>query len=351
MQNSSDHAGDATEALRNSMRALATSVPESLPAMAKDVGVLCKILRNPAETPEEPKFRTIKLTNPTIARVLAHTGVRAVLEACGFAEDAAGQLLTLSSVDMSLLQRIVKGTEEVRDMLQELHYLHAGVPSLVHASGWSADGASKAFVKACLTALREPQSRGTWVERLHHVLSAPEMHECRAVLSSVHSAVVHAVRQLALELINGQTIVHDVAALMHANKCLALLCPPGEAQTLDARLDFCYACLEAALPMDDELMELRLKLAKGSRTRPNPSATHCACAARAHTHTWTWRMQPVHVRAAEPLLAALRRSSISRMEASRMQASRMAAISSARRSPPSAPSPRLASAAACCGSS
>ena len=71
---------------------------------------------------------------------------------------------------------------------------------------------------------------------------------------------VPTVREVILQLIrNG---AHDLHTLVLANKCFALLWPPGQKRTLDGRLDFCYACLDAALPEDDEVQELKLKLVK-----------------------------------------------------------------------------------------
>ena len=115
---------EAIEALRRSLRSAATNAPKNLPALLKDVGVLIKLLRNPAEKPEEAKFRTLKLTNAAIARVIANAGVREVLQACGFAGDSRDeQQLELGDVSapaVALLLRAVDGVEAVHRMLQEL---------------------------------------------------------------------------------------------------------------------------------------------------------------------------------------------------------------------------------------
>jgi hypothetical protein len=59
---------DAIEALRNRLRAAAESSPETLAATIKDVGVLVKLIRNPADQPDEPKFRKVRLrSGPPIA--------------------------------------------------------------------------------------------------------------------------------------------------------------------------------------------------------------------------------------------------------------------------------------------
>ena len=96
-----------------------------------------------------------------------------------------------------------------------------------------------------------------WVGRLHHVLSEPAMRECRSVVEENGRFAAQTVREVVLAQIrNGG---HDVSGLVLANKCFALLQPPGDKRTLESRLDFCYACLEAALPEDDEQMELKAR--------------------------------------------------------------------------------------------
>ena len=154
--------------------------------------MLLKLLRNPLESPEEAKFRKIKLTNKTIARVLANTGVRDVLEACGFAGTEGSEFLELPvGVGDSLLDSAVEGVGGAQGMLQELHWLHAAraaVPEL-GATPWQAEGAAKMLVQTCLNTLHAAPSAasgggfggggggmtGVWVERLFHILSAPEV--------------------------------------------------------------------------------------------------------------------------------------------------------------------------------
>ena len=46
-------------------------------------------------------------------------------------------------------------------------------------------------------------------------------------------------------------------------QCLAKLQPPGSPKTLDSRVSFCADCLEALLPQEEGLMELKLQLKKG----------------------------------------------------------------------------------------
>jgi len=192
-------------ALRQSLRAAA---PESIPPLVKDVSVLVKLLRNPAEQPAEPKFRTIKLSNATIARVLGTPGVRDVLQACGFAGGgASSEALELHEApDTVTLLHAAEAVEAVQHMLQELYWLHAtraAVPSLA-AQPWSADGAAEAAVHACLGALHTPgaaAAKAEWVERLSHVLCAPEMVACRAAVAGRLSVALAAVRGVALSLV------------------------------------------------------------------------------------------------------------------------------------------------------
>ena len=232
-------------ALRQSLRAAA---PDSIPPLVKDVSVLVKLLRNPGEQPTEPKFRTIKLTNATIARVLATPGVRDVLQACGFAGGASSETLELHEAPgtVALLLGAAEAVEAVQHMLQELYWLHAtraAVPSLA-AQPWSADGAAEAVVHACLGALHAPgaaAAKAEWVERLSHVLCAPEMVTCRAAVAGRVSVALAAVRSVALSLVREGA--QDLRSLILANRCLAKLWPPGEAQTLQARLAFCTATL------------------------------------------------------------------------------------------------------------
>ena len=187
-------------ALRQALRAAA---PESIPPLVKDVSVLVKLLRNPAEQPAETKFRVIKLSNATIARVLGTPGVRDVLQACGFVGDASSETLELREpLDSVTLLAAAEAVQAVQHMLQELYWLHvtrAAVPSLA-AQPWSADGAAEAVVHACLGALHAPgpaPAKAEWVERLGHVLLAPEMVTCRAAVAGRLSVALAAVRSVA----------------------------------------------------------------------------------------------------------------------------------------------------------
>ena len=67
-------ASRAVAGIKQSLREAATAQPEALPHLAKDTAVLVKLLRNPADHPEEAKFRKIKLANAAIARVLGNIG-------------------------------------------------------------------------------------------------------------------------------------------------------------------------------------------------------------------------------------------------------------------------------------
>ena len=282
----------AVDALRISLRTTASAEPQALHTTAKDLGVLVKLLRNPAERPEEvrclptkpvaltcsphaqysrhvprreqPKFQKIKLANATIARVLATRGVRDVLEACGFAADSTAEHLELVTVEATLLGEAAELVEAAHHMALELHWLHEAVASIGRLS-WAAEAAAELVVRECFVALHAPaeeEARGMWVARVHHMLSAVEMCACRAVISRNEQHAVSTLCTVALELIRGGGL--DRQALVQCNKCIALLWPAGERQTLDERLEFCAGCLEAALPADDELSELKLRLVRGS---------------------------------------------------------------------------------------
>ena len=261
-----DALSQVTQVLRQSSRSVASTAPERLAALAKDMGVLVKLLRNPAESPEEPKFRKIKLANATVARVLNNEGVRDVLQACGFV--GGEEHLELGDVSsttiVGLLLHAAKGVEAVQQMLQELHWLHTvrnTLPSL-SALPWEIDGAAKLVVQTCLRSLHIPttDTKAPWVQRIHYILSSPEMHECRMRLTQNIGFAVPTLRSVALALIKAGG--HDLQTLVLTNRCVALIDPPGDKATLEGRLDFCFACLAAALPEHDELMELRLKLEK-----------------------------------------------------------------------------------------
>eukprot|EP00966_Prymnesium_polylepis_P096501 2236037-Prymnesium_polylepis.1 len=183
-------ASQATETLRESLRAAAGASGATATALAKDVGILVKLLRNPAEQPAEAKFRKIRTTNPTIARVLTHSGARDLLRACGFV-GGADEFLELGDDDAesAVLSSAAAQLEAVQHMLQELSWLfqlRSAVPSLA-AVPWSAEGAAKLLVQSCLKELHAPSTtadvKAQWVQRLYHSLSAPEMHECRQVMA------------------------------------------------------------------------------------------------------------------------------------------------------------------------
>jgi len=258
----------AVEAMRQSLR----EAPERFAAASKDVGVLQKLLRNPADQPEEPRFRKLKLTNATVARVLATTGVREVLEACGFSADAEHLELRMEATDTAAVARLSSAAEAVeaaQRMLQELHWIATvrdEVPSLA-ARPWAADGAAHALVQACLAAVSAPASdplalaaKIPWVRRLNRLMFSAELQECRSSLSPLASVAIVALQTTSLELI--RVGARDVRSLVEVSQCLAQLWPPGEARTLDARLDFAFACMEAALPPAGEPLELRLRLVR-----------------------------------------------------------------------------------------
>ena len=269
--------GPAVDALLQTMRTTAISQPATLSAYAKDIGVLVKLLRNPGQNPAEPKFRRVKLSNGTIARVLANAGVRDVLLACGFADDASSESLVLGddvneAVAAKLLSaaQALEAGQQVLLELQWVHAVRAEVPSLA-AQPWVLDKAAPEVIQRCVVALAgQPESRDVaalggeaavrsyWVSRLHSALHTPEMRTCRATALKHASVLIKSLRELTLDLIHAGAL--DVTTLAHANRCLATLWPPGDARTLPGRLEFCFDCLEAALPPDDEPMELRLRL-------------------------------------------------------------------------------------------
>jgi len=259
----------ATSQLRQTLNSAAIAAPDGLPALVKDVTVLLKLIRNPSESPDEPKFRRIKLSNATVGRVLAHAGAREVLSLCGF-QAAGSEFMELGEVSEAAAAQLLGVAQAVESEclqhVQELQWLHAeraAIPSLA-AQPWAADGCARAFVQTCLHALHTPgtaeASKAGWVRRLHFILSEPGMRASRDVLGQLGSVAVPAVRRVVLELIHAGA--HDVQTLVLATKSLAQLWPPGEPSTLSGRLDFCFACLEAALPADHlgDAMELRLRL-------------------------------------------------------------------------------------------
>ena len=142
-----DAATTAVARLRESLRATAAASPDSLADLVSDASVLAKLLRNPVEQPDEPKFRKVKTTNTKVARALAHAGGREALLACGFAGDDTTEFLSLSDPHpwMATLRRAVKAVEEVMWMLQELHWVRSiwvEVASL-QTQPWSLDGGPK----------------------------------------------------------------------------------------------------------------------------------------------------------------------------------------------------------------
>ena len=263
--------------LRAALRQSAAGSPESYASLAKDVGLLVKILRNPAEQPDELKFRKIKLSNATIGRVLSHPGTRDVLAACGFVETCLGEYLELIEADRALLLRTAQEVEAVQYELQELDWLYVNRACMSTATAspipgrpsepWSADGAPAAMAHTCATTLlklgAEAAAKGPWVPRLSHLLFAPEMVECRRLVRERASVLVMALRAIVLELIR----MHEMEALSTALRCLAFLWPAGDLATLAARLEFCSSCLAAALPPADAFdesppLELKLRLVR-----------------------------------------------------------------------------------------
>jgi hypothetical protein len=258
-----DTAAQAIASLRRSLRVAAASHPDRLAALAKDAGVLAKLLRNPAEHPGDPKFRKVKLANATVARVLSNAGVREVLVACGFAGDAAAEHLELHDVPEAALLKAVEAVEAVQHMLLELQWLYDARQGTGAAGHWAPDEEAKTLVQACLRCLHsDVTDKVPWVRRLHHILYAVQMRECREAVMERTSVAVTALRRVALELLHAGAF--DVPALVLTNQCLAWLWPPAEPSTLQARIDFCLSCLEAVLPADDGPLELRLRLTRGN---------------------------------------------------------------------------------------
>ena len=239
-EKSDEAVSTAADELRRSLRAAAVAAPDGILALVKDLSTLIKLLRNPADNPDEPKFKKIKLANPTIARVLAPPGARRVLEACTFSE--VDQFLELGEVTapvVALLCSAVEAVEGAQHMLQEMHWLNATWQEVASLASlpWSADGAAKAIVQTCLKELNAPTSGATkapWVQRLHYMLTAAAMQECRAMLVSLSGVAVQTARKVALELIKEGGF--ELQTLVHVNQCFAQLCPPGVKETLDARV-------------------------------------------------------------------------------------------------------------------
>ena len=174
----SDIASCATDGwcifLRAALRQSAAGSPESHASLAKDVGLLVKILRNPAEQPDELKFRKIKLSNATIGRVLSHPGARDVLAACGFVEASEGECLELIEAERALLLRTSQEVEAVQYELQELDWLYVNRAATASpipgrpSEPWSADGAPAAMAHTCVTTLySSPPTPQLWHDPLH----------------------------------------------------------------------------------------------------------------------------------------------------------------------------------------
>ena len=178
----------------------------------------------------------------------------------------------MEATDTAAVARLSSAAEAVeaaQRMLQELHWIATvrnEVPSLA-ARPWAADGAAHALVQACLAAVSAPASdplalaaKIPWVRRLNRLMFSAELQECRSSLSPLASVAIVALQTTSLELI--RVGARDVRSLVEVSQCLAQLWPPGEARTLDARLDFAFACMEAALPPAGEPLELRLRLVR-----------------------------------------------------------------------------------------
>jgi hypothetical protein len=178
---------------------------EALKATAKDVGVLKKLLNNPRQKPEEPKFRKVKRSNKTIARVLGVGGALEVLRSVGFAEDAAApELLTLADAayDLGALEhavsavgRLAEGARELAFVRQHVHAFDErnGTPPFVWSAATAAEGAPKALVEAALNRL--------------HTHSQPSAQE--AAGGGVDPATMDEDGSAALALGVVHTVLHD----------------------------------------------------------------------------------------------------------------------------------------------
>ena len=96
----------------------------SLAALEKDVGVLVKLISNPLNKPDEPKFRLIKGTNKTIARVLVVPGAQALLSAVGFVEQAedpaAAAPAKMQKLEMMDEAKLADAVEAIQKLLADV---------------------------------------------------------------------------------------------------------------------------------------------------------------------------------------------------------------------------------------
>ena len=114
---------------------------EDTARLKKAVGLLTKVLGNARRSPEEPKFRALKLANKTVAeQLLPCPGARALLAVVGFKE-RVGVLELPAGADPALLDRALAALAEVPRRF--LFWLPAGSPEAAAAAlplGSTADG-------------------------------------------------------------------------------------------------------------------------------------------------------------------------------------------------------------------
>jgi hypothetical protein len=240
-------------------------------AVEKGVAILVKLLANPLKNPSEPKYRQMKPTNKTIARVLALPGAEAILREAGFVEieQEGTKLLKLEALDEAKVDGAVGALEgllaEIRGTIL-IYKTATGITKSVPVSGAAA---ARTVVEGTLNTLyNEETPLPDSVEALktfYDILFNVYLTDCRAIIDEHRSFAVDAMQRFISNMLHGvrDSGSCDLSSLGRGFRCLVELQPPGKKDTLDARAGFCADCLEALLPQE-RLMELKLRLVKGS---------------------------------------------------------------------------------------
>ena len=306
---------DAAIALLRVGSEAAWEIEAQLQGNAKDIGNLVKLLQNPLDKQDEEKFRKVKTTNKTIARVLGNKGVKEVLQAVGFQGDEGAEFLVMADLNAEILSHAVTKVTELYAQARELVFIHKTLPTLQQkpdgssggggssgSSGtpaWSAEAAPRTYLEAVLNMVHSAQQQDSpstgedededggmamvpaaqqiseqgalALGLLHQVLHDDSLLACQQAITAAH-------RRFAADIVRGFIIciLHqqrdagycDRALLSRGLQTLAQITVSGEPESLKERSDFCCDCLEALLPRDEMeeggVMELRLRLQKSS---------------------------------------------------------------------------------------
>ncbi|KAL1507946.1 hypothetical protein AB1Y20_007550 [Prymnesium parvum] len=137
-------AHDGSDPLRTAVCALGRAPHELL---VQSVPVLSKLLENICRAPHEPKYRTLRLSNPTIRNTLETPGALALLRFSGFEErPECGQLALEAATPLRNLEDSLAQLQRMRALLQglpppkeSLHSLRTGVDA-ANASSSTSNG-------------------------------------------------------------------------------------------------------------------------------------------------------------------------------------------------------------------